>query len=249
MLVPCPRKQVPLRVEGSLHVNPKRYGGIAVALALVTCGPFGPLYRLCCWLQAHNPLASYSAGRHRYQEWRMAVTNGACFYFWVTTLLFVCLTCHAFGSQRHRPAQRRFLYFRVSPRASSFDGGEDGTPNNVAPTSKDVSAPVDYGMPTDIPSTPCVRICRYNANFFAGQICIGCYRDEYEISSWASSSAQEKSWALLDAADRVPEGCDANQNVVKSEGGEDTTSNSCDFTGAISKDELLRQAKYWENAG
>ena len=202
-------------------------------------------------IKFHSLLRSRPPGPRASSIPRMAVTNDACFFFCVATLLFVSGTGHAFGSQRHRPAApRNFLYFHVSPRASSFDGGEDGTPNNVAPTSKDVSAPVDY-MPTDIPSTPCVRICRYNANFFAGQICIGCYRDEYEISSWAMSSAQEKSWALLDAADRVPEGCDANQNVVKSEGGEDTTSNtcSCDFTGAISKDELLRQAKYWENAG
>ena len=177
----------------------------------------------------------------------MALAN-SCFFFWVATLLFVSGTGHAFGTLR--PAQRRYLYIHASPRgpsASSSDGGEDGTPNDVA-ASKDASAPADY-MPTDIPSTPCVRICRYNANFFNGQICIGCYRDEYEISKWASMSAQEKSWALLDAADRVPDGCDASQNVVKSEEGKDTTSSNCDFSGAISKDELLRQAKYWENAG
>lgn len=171
---------------------------------------------------------------------RMTVAN-ARFFFLVATLLFVSGTCHAFGTLRPA-AQRRFLNFHASPRASSFDGGD-----NVA-TGKDASASVEP-MPTDIPSTPCVRICRYNANFFGGQICIGCYRDEYEISSWASMSAQEKSWALLDAADRVPDSCDASQNVAESEEGSERASSSCDFSGAISKEELLRQAKYWESAG
>ena len=172
----------------------------------------------------------------------MAVTNDACFFLWVVTLLFVSGTCHAFGTLRPA-AQRRHLYFHVSPRASSSDGGDDV---HVA-TSKDATDSVQ-SMPTDIPSTPCNRICRYNTNFFAGQICIGCYRDEYEISAWASMSAQEKSWALLDAADRIPKSCDASQNVAESEEGEDTTSSSCNFSGTISKDELLRQAKYWESA-
>jgi len=62
-------------------------------------------------------------------------------------------------------------------------------------------------------------------------------------------SAQEKSWALLDAADRVPDSCDASQNVAESEEGSERASSSCDFSGAISKEELLRQAKYWESAG
>ena len=111
--------------------------------------------------------------------------------------------------------------------SSSRDSSDSNEPDDDAP-----------------PSTPCVRICRYNANFFDGRICIGCYRDEYEISSWGSMSDQEKSWALLDAADRVPEGCAVRETAVG-----DIMSNdrSCDFSGAISKDELTRQAKYWEN--
>ena len=170
------------------------------------------------------------------------MTNDACLFLWAVTLLFVSGTCHAFGSQRHRPAApRNFLYFHVSPRASSSDGGD-----NVA-TSKDATDSVQF-MPTDIPSSPCNRICRYNANFFDGKICIGCYREEYEISTWAVMSAQEKSWALLDAADRVPEGCYASQNVAEREEGDESANSSCNFSGAISKDELLRQAKYWESA-
>ena len=54
---------------------------------------------------------------------------------------------------------------------------------------------------------------------------------------------QEKTWALLDAADRVPEGCDV---VEGDESGDGADGSSCDFSAAISKDELLRQAKYWE---
>ena len=96
----------------------------------------------------------------------------------------------------------------------------------------------------DVPSTPCVRICRYNANFYDGQICIGCYRDAFEISTWARMAWQEKAWALLDAADRVPEGCDV---IEGDDSGDDTDGGSnCDFSAAISRDELLRQAKYWE---
>mmetsp|Transcript_3988 Transcript_3988/g.6678 ORF Transcript_3988/g.6678 Transcript_3988/m.6678 type:complete len:114 (+) Transcript_3988:57-398(+) len=79
-----------------------------------------------------------------------------------------------------------------------------------------------------IPSTPCTRICRYNADFYDGQVCIGCYRDTFEISQWSSMSNVERSYALLDAADRI---------------GDDGSLSS--YEGAVSKEELLKQAKCW----
>jgi glyoxylase I family protein len=83
---------------------------------------------------------------------------------------------------------------------------------------------------TTIPSdsfivTPCTRICRYNADFYGGQVCIGCFREGLEIGTWSSMSDMERSYALLDAADRSSEEM---------------------FDGSISKEELLRQARAWE---
>jgi glyoxylase I family protein len=73
--------------------------------------------------------------------------------------------------------------------------------------------------------TPCTRICRYNADFYGGQVCIGCFREGFEIGTWSSMSDMERSYALLDAADRSSEEM---------------------FDGSISKEELLRQARDWE---
>jgi predicted Fe-S protein YdhL (DUF1289 family) len=82
---------------------------------------------------------------------------------------------------------------------------------------------------TGIPPTPCTRICRYNAEFFGGSVCIGCFRDSFEIGTWGSMGPIEKMYALEDAAGRCEE-----------------TSNIEQFEGGISRQELLRQAKVWE---
>lgn len=79
-----------------------------------------------------------------------------------------------------------------------------------------------------VPVTPCTRICRYNADFFQGQVCIGCYREAFEIGTWASMSSTEKYMGLLDAMDRCSE-------------------SSISLDGAISLEELKRQAAYWKN--
>ena len=142
-------------------------------------------------------------------------------------------------------AAPRSIHAKLSVTTSSND--KDAGISRVAEDEGSTSSIADdlTNSSDDVPSTPCVRICRYNANFYDGQICIGCYRDAYEISSWPSFTGQEKSWALLDAADRVPEGCDV---IEGDESGDatDAGTSSCDFSAAISKDELLRQAKYWE---
>ena len=54
----------------------------------------------------------------------------------------------------------------------------------------------------NIPATPCNRICRYNSNFYDGQVCIGCFREAYEIEYWQSQSLMQKAMTLLDCIDR-----------------------------------------------
>lgn len=81
------------------------------------------------------------------------------------------------------------------------------------------------GTGTMIPHTPCVRICRYNQNIYNGNVCIGCYREVFEIANWDRMTNMEKSVTLLDAADR----CNRDE----------------DDTTLLIKEELLRQAKVW----
>lgn len=81
--------------------------------------------------------------------------------------------------------------------------------------------------------TPCNRICRYNSNFFNGEVCIGCYRDTSEISSWSQLTNVEKAFALEDAIDR----CLSSQ--INGTGKEHV------FEGAIDVRELRYQASRW----
>jgi predicted Fe-S protein YdhL (DUF1289 family) len=77
-------------------------------------------------------------------------------------------------------------------------------------------------------STPCVRLCRYNSNFFNGQVCIGCFRETYEISQWSSLDNREKACALQDAFDRWQ-----------------CSSSFATLDGSITGDELMQQADAW----
>eukprot|EP00979_Chaetoceros_neogracilis_P011017 scaffold2653_cov242-Chaetoceros_neogracile.AAC.3 len=81
------------------------------------------------------------------------------------------------------------------------------------------------GSQSQVKPTPCNRICRYNSNFFDGEVCIGCFRDTHEISNWVSMTSSEKSYALEDAAGR--------------------STMATTFDGAISEEELRRQANAW----
>jgi len=83
-----------------------------------------------------------------------------------------------------------------------------------------------------VPITPCTRICRYNANVFDGKVCVGCFRETYEIGSWEGMAPMEKYYTLLDAVDRLEE-------LVQ----EPTIDESATGT---SRQELLRQAEYWK---
>lgn len=91
-----------------------------------------------------------------------------------------------------------------------------------------------------VPSTPCNRICRYNAGCYDGQVCIGCFRDCYEIGSWTSMTSNEKYFALMDAADRV--------EITKAAFSDDQDNNSNNkyYEGSITYNELMRQAQYWQ---
>ena len=97
---------------------------------------------------------------------------------------------------------------------------------------------------TIVPSTPCVRICRYNSNFYDGQVCIGCYREVYEIGTWQGMTKNQKSLTLLDCIER----CSTTTNVVVIEGGgerQQQQHESGGFHGAITIEELTRQYMYW----
>jgi len=80
----------------------------------------------------------------------------------------------------------------------------------------------------NIPATPCNRICRYNSNFYDGQVCIGCYREAYEVECWQSQTPMQKAMTLLDCIDRCND-------------------NSMEFDGSISVEELTRQYDHWKN--
>jgi glyoxylase I family protein len=88
----------------------------------------------------------------------------------------------------------------------------------------------DVGSEEDkIPITPCNRICRYNNSFYSGQVCIGCFREEYEIKMWQSMTASEKSVTLLDQIDRCT---DAEESNIS-------------YDGAVTVEELTKQYNYW----
>ena len=92
--------------------------------------------------------------------------------------------------------------------------------------------------PSEIPATPCIRICRYNSSFYNGQVCIGCFREAYEIEMWQSMTPMEKSITLLDAIDRHS---DNDQSTVLSGGDVGRQQ----FQGAITIEELTQQYEYW----
>jgi len=90
-----------------------------------------------------------------------------------------------------------------------------------------VESPPNEGIVQEVPSTPCNRICRYNGSFFEGKVCIGCFRETYEIQTWQSMDPYEKSLALLDAIDRC-------ESVAES------------FEGAVQVSDLVSQREYWQ---
>jgi predicted Fe-S protein YdhL (DUF1289 family) len=81
-----------------------------------------------------------------------------------------------------------------------------------------------------VPASPCNRICRYNAAFYDGLVCIGCFREAYEIKMWNSMTNAQKSMTLLDTIDRCSD-----------------DSMGYSFDGAVTLNELNHQYVYWSN--
>jgi len=137
-------------------------------------------------------------------------------YFRVSaTVVLLCVgqQVQGFSLSHHRALQPRLTRMKLFT-TSDVDGDE---------MEKDES-PAKTNTSTKVPVTPCVRICRYNANFYDGAVCIGCFRDAYEIQTWESSTPQERVYTLEDAMDRYDQIMD----------------NSL-FPGSITREELLRQ--------
>ena len=40
--------------------------------------------------------------------------------------------------------------------------------------------------------SPCVKICKYDDAFLNGMVCIGCFREQFEITNWIKMSENEK---------------------------------------------------------
>ena len=50
--------------------------------------------------------------------------------------------------------------------------------------------------------SPCVKICKYDNKFMDGMVCIGCFREQYEITNWLKMSAEEKKQVFIDIEER-----------------------------------------------
>ena len=53
--------------------------------------------------------------------------------------------------------------------------------------------------------SPCVKICKYDDNFMNGMVCIGCFREQHEITNWLRMSEKEKQLAYIDIKNRKME--------------------------------------------
>ena len=50
--------------------------------------------------------------------------------------------------------------------------------------------------------SPCVKICKYDDDFMDGMVCIGCFREQYEIANWLRMSEKERDLANIDIRKR-----------------------------------------------
>ena len=53
--------------------------------------------------------------------------------------------------------------------------------------------------------SPCVKICKYKKSFMNGNVCIGCFREQHEITNWVKMSNSDKLLVLDDAKERKKE--------------------------------------------
>lgn len=158
------------------------------------------------------------------------------------SLVFVCLV-HHYSIQ----SSRWYVVRALSSSAASSSSSSSMKPNN--------NNHHDNNDNTDNvgwKATPCNRICRYNSNVYDGLVCIGCFRDTYEISHWDTMTPQEKSYTLDDAADRLVEQLQQQQQQLPSSSSTstmDTKTNDIDggrlWYGSVSEAELRQQATQW----
>ena len=50
--------------------------------------------------------------------------------------------------------------------------------------------------------SPCVKICKYDNRFMDGMVCIGCFREQFEITNWLTMSSVEKERVFVDIEER-----------------------------------------------
>ena len=50
--------------------------------------------------------------------------------------------------------------------------------------------------------SPCIKICKYDVDFMNGMVCIGCFREQYEIANWLRMNEKERDLAYIDIRDR-----------------------------------------------
>ena len=53
--------------------------------------------------------------------------------------------------------------------------------------------------------SPCVKICKYKKDFMGGNVCIGCFREQLEITNWVKMSNSEKQLVIEDTKQRKKE--------------------------------------------
>ena len=50
--------------------------------------------------------------------------------------------------------------------------------------------------------SPCLKICKYDKAFLNGMVCIGCFREQLEITNWIKMAEEDKKKSLLDSKER-----------------------------------------------
>ena len=58
---------------------------------------------------------------------------------------------------------------------------------------------------TEYIGSPCVKICKYKKDFMDGNVCIGCFREQFEITNWVKMSNSEKLLVIEDTKERKKE--------------------------------------------
>ena len=155
-------------------------------------------------------------------------------------LLSIFLVVPSLSFQMNHPKTTTVAAIRQRRRQQQLGGllrrmtimDDDGCTNNeaandTAPTTTSTTPQQQQQSPPS--STICTRICRYNSKFYDGNVCIGCYRDTYEISQWNFMTNEEKYYTVLDCLDRI----------------EESTGDDEGFEGSITKEELEKHAKYY----